>query len=195
MNDNLKKMRAALSGYHKKVRTAEQEIKRISDEMKPELAREKIGQIKAELNAARSAAIDQISAAAKVGRAEAESWGTLNPADLTDDVKLLQSGIKLTQKEYDNLCLKYQNNGSMSRVLSEYADQRNRENTKGLDGVMYKTQLATVESKSQRWDKLQHSAEMIMGNIDGSGFGRGADNPIVTESVEQFGSTMGDLYD
>ena len=195
MNDNLKKMRAALSNYHKAVKVADQQIRKINDEIKPELAKEMVSQIRANLTAARSSAIDQITAAAKKGRAEAEDWGTLNPSDLTDDVKLLQSGIRISQKEYDDLCQKYQNNGSMSRVLSEYADQRNRENTDGLSGVMYKTQLATVESKSQRWDKLQRSAEMIMGNIDGSGFGRGADNPIVAESVDKFGSTMPDLYD
>ena len=195
MNDNLKKMRAALSNYHKAVKVADQQIRKINDEIKPELAKEMVSQIRANLTAARSSAIDQITAAAKKGRAEAEDWGTLNPSDLTDDVKLLQSGIRISQKEYDDLCQKYQNNGSMSRVLSEYADQRNRENTDGLSGVMYKTQLATVESKSQRWDKLQRSAEMIMGNIDGSGFGKGVDNPIVSESVDKFGSTMPDLYD
>ena len=195
MNDNLRKMRAALSNYHKAVKAADQQIKQINDELKPEIAKEKVSQIRANLAAARSAAVDQITAAAKKGRAEAEAWGTLNPSDLTDDVKLLQSGIRITQKEYDALCQKYQNNSSMSRVLSEYADQRNRENTKGLEGVMYKTQLATVESKSQRWDRLQQSAEHIMWNIDGSGFGRGADNPFVAESVDQFGSTMPDLYD
>lgn len=195
MNDNLRKMRAALSGYHKKARAAEQEIKRVSDEMKPELARERIGQIKADLIGARIAAIDQISAAAKSGKADAEKWGTLNPADLTDDVKILQTGIKLTQKEYDDLCLKYQNNGSMSRVLGEYADQRNRENKNGLDGLILKVFLATAEKKAEPWDKLERSAERIIGSIDGSGFGMGADNPLVVESVEQFGSTMGELYD
>ena len=174
---------------------ADQQIRQINDEMKPEIAKERVSQIRANLSSARAAALDQIMAAAKKGKADAEAWGSLNPSDLTDDAKLLQSGIRITQKEYDALCQKYQNNGSMSRVLSEYADQRNRENTDGLSGVMYKTQLATVESKSQRWDKLQHSAENILVNIDGSGFGRGADNPIVTESVEQFGSTMPDLYD
>ena len=195
MNDNLRRMRAALSGYQKKARDAEQEIKRISDEMKPEIARERISQIKADLNAARLAAVDQIAAAAKNGRSEAEKWGELNPADFTDDVKLLQSGINLTQKEYDNLCLKYQNNGSMSRVLSEYADQRNRANKNGLDGLIYKAHLATVEKKAEPWDRLERSAERIIGNIDGSGFGMGADNPIVSASVDQFGSTMGELYE
>lgn len=195
MNDNLRKMRAALSNYHKAVKAADQQIKQINDELKPEIAKERVTQIRANLAATRSAAIDQITAAAKKGRSDAEAWGTLNPSDLTDDVKLLQSGIRISQKEYDALCQKYQNNGSMSRVLSEYADQRNRENTKGLEGFMYKTQLATVESKSQRWDRLQQSAEHIMRNIDGTGFGSGADNPLVAESVDYFGSTMPDLYD
>lgn len=195
MNDNLRKMRAALSNYHKAVKAADRQIRQINDELKPDLAKERTAQIRDNLASARAAAIDQITAAAKSGRAEAEKWGTLNPSDLTSDVKLLQSGIRLSQKEFDDLCQKYQNNGSMSRVLSEYADQRNRENTEGLSGVMYKTQLATVESKAQRWDKLKQSAEMVMGSIDGSGFGRGADNPLVSESVEKFGSTMPDLYD
>ena len=195
MNDNLKRMRAALSNYHKTALAAEKQIKQISDEMKPDIAGQKIEEIRANLVAARTTAFDQIAAAAKKGRIDAEEWGKLNPSDLTDDVKLLQAGIHLNQKEFDALCQKYQNNGSMSRVLSEYADKHNREQKEGLSGVIYKTQLATVESKSQRWDKLQRSAESIIGNIDGSGFGRGADNPFVAESVNQFGSTMPDLYD
>jgi hypothetical protein len=194
MNDNLRKMRAALSNYHKAALTAEQQIKKISEEMKPAIAAQMIQQIRSELTASRAAAIDHIHAAAKSGISDAEKWGMLNPADLTDDVKLLQSGIKLTQKEYDNLCQKYQNNGSMSRVLDEYADQRNRENKNGIDGLLLKVYLSTVEKKAEPWNRLERSAERIMVNIDGKGFAMGADNPLVADSVNQFGSTMPDLY-
>ena len=195
MNENLRKMRAALANYHKTALAAEKQIKQISEEMKPDLARVRIEEIRANVAAAKLTAIDQISAAAKKGKADAEEWGTLKPSDLTDDIKILQSGIRLSQKEYDILCKKYQNNGSMSRVLGEYADQRNRENKNGIDGLLLNIHLATVEKKAEPWNKLKLSAENIIENIDGYGFGRGADNPIVSQSVEQFGCTMGELYD
>lgn len=194
MNENLRRMRAALSNYHRAVKSANQQVKKISDEMKPEYADPQLKQINENLVSARSAALDQIHAAAKSGRSEAERWGILNPADFTDDIKLLQSGIRITQKEYDSLCQKYQNNGSMSRVLSEYADQRNRENKNGIDGIMLKPFLSTVEKRSERWDRLEHSAETIIASIDGRGFGMGAENPLVVDSVEHFGSTMPELY-
>ena len=189
LNPIIRKMRATLSEYHRKALETQQNIEKMRAELLPDVATERIAAAQAELSTLKMVTIDRINAAVKEGKADAEAWGKLNAADINQaDSALLNSGIKLTQKEFDDLCTKYQNNGTMSRVLSEYADRRNKAEGRSMDTLLFTPCLATVAKKTEVWDRLERSANMIVGNISGSrGFSTGADNPIVGSSVEQFG--------
>lgn len=189
LNPIIRKMRAALSEFHRKAIETQQNTEKMRVELLPDVATERITAAQAELSSLKMVTIDKIMAAAKEGRAAAEEWGKLNAADINQtDSALLNSGLKLTQKEFDDLCTKYQNNGTMSRILSEYADRRNKAEGRSMDTLLFTPCLATVEKKAEVWDRLERSAHMIIGNIAGSrGFATGADNSIVKSSVENFG--------
>lgn len=54
-------------------------------------------------------------------RQELEQWSTLNPEDLTDDLRLFNSPIKLTPEDYTALEEKNGSNYSMLRAIKEHA--------------------------------------------------------------------------
>ena len=189
LNPIVKRMRAALSEYHQKAIATIQKTEKMKAELLPDVAVERIAAAQAELNNVKLVTIDKIMAAAKEGKTAAVEWGKLKANEINQaDSALLNSGIKLTQNEYDELCTKYKNNGTMSRILSEYADRHNRQANGQMDKLLFTPCLATVTKKTEVWDRLERTAHMIIGNIDGKrGFVSGAENPLVKESVDNFG--------
>ena len=47
----------------------------------------------------------------------------LDPAALTDDIKLLQAGVKLTERDLKTLLSRNENNGTMTQILLRYAGE------------------------------------------------------------------------
>ena len=66
-------------------------------------------------------------------KADAEELNTLNPAELTDDIKLLQPGIKLTPRDIQGMLKRNASNRTMCQVLLRYA----KENDLDTGGLMY----------------------------------------------------------
>lgn len=189
INPIVRKMRAALTTYHKKALETDKKIAQMKNELLPDVAQERIRSALAELNGAKLTAIDQITEAVKEGKAAAAQGWKISSADLDQaDSALLKSGIKLKQDEFDDLCRKYQNNATMSRLLANYADQINQAAGKNTDNMLFTPCLSSPEKKAEVWDRLDRSANMIISNISQNrGFTTGADNPFVISSVEGFG--------
>lgn len=194
MSKYLNDMKDALRRYLTAAQKAEREIMAIDRDYKPEVRKEKISDIKFALSNERVKAVDAIMAAKRGGLAEAERWGELRVGDLTSDKELLSIGLRLTQAEYDNLCRKYTSNGSMSRLLDEYATKNNRELAYQNPGVLFppgyltRTYLQTPEKIGEKWEKMAATAENVLASIDRTGYYGGANNPMVINSVENFGN-------
>lgn len=202
MNQTIQKMKTALSAYYNKAKEISPVIDRMKKELLPDVAAERAEKLYQDLNAIRYNAKEQIRSAAAEGRAAAEKWGMLNGSDLTDDAKLLQAGLTLTQKDFDDLCLKYKNNGSMCRLLAEYAEKQNQRvipadpdqaidtfsDDTALKSVLLTKNLMTVDKKLDLWDRLESSAQMILSAVDSEG----VSDYSVTYSVEHFGENVED---
>lgn len=92
--------------------------KAISDELLParDAARE---QIKAAQVAAKKAVADKINAHIT----DLERLDALNPSELTDDCKLLSSGIPLTESDIRFMLERNANNRSMTQIILRYAHE------------------------------------------------------------------------
>ena len=206
MNQIVQKMKTALTAYYGKAKEISSKVDQINKELLPEIAHKRIEPLYQDLTAVRYNSKEQIRAAAAEGRLAVDKWGTLNGSDLTDDAKILQAGLTLTQKEFDDLCIRYKNNGSMSRLLAEYAEKQNQRvipadpdritetlaDQAALNHVLLTDKLMTIEKKKDQWDRLESSAQMILSAIDGSGIAKGIDDYAVTFSVEHFGDNVED---
>ena len=192
MNKNIEKMRVSLKTYHQKALETEKKIAQMRKELLPEVADGRIKAAQAELENLKLNTIDQISAAADEGRKEVSEWYKINSADIDQaDSALLRSGIRLTQQEIDELCIKHKNNGTMTRVIADYIDQRNHEAGRDMSRMVFSPYLETPDRKNQVWDKLEHTADGIIARISsGRGFASGADDPFVISSVETFGQNL-----
>jgi hypothetical protein len=58
-------------------------------------------------------------------RKDVASENNLNPADLTDDIKLLQPGIVLMERDIDGMLERNKDNKTMVQVILRYADEHN----------------------------------------------------------------------
>lgn len=204
MNQIIQKMKSALETYLKAATDTIKTLERMRKEILPEIAAERSEKLYQDLSGIRYKAKEQIRAAAAEGRESVDKWGTLSGSELTDDAKLLQTGLLLTQKDFDDLCIRYKNNGSMSRLLAQYADSQNRTvipsdperitetfaDQAALNHVLRTDKLMTIEKKKALWDRLESSAQTILAAIDGSGVGKGIDDYSVIFSVEHFGDNV-----
>lgn len=188
MNPIVGEIKANLQAYYKQAETSAGVIERMKKELLPDLVSKRSELILSDLAAARYHVLDKIMDATRRGREQAKQWGILNGADLTDDAKILQAGMTLTQDDFDNLCKKYKNNGSMSRLLGEYAEKQNSKNDPML--TLETKNLMTVDKKVDRWISLEMSAKTILAAIDGQGVAQGVGDPIVSFSVENFGENV-----
>lgn len=199
MNQYLQSMKNAVADYHKKAQAADAEIKKTVDEYKPEIAKERVADIRSRLTADKAAAIDSILDAQKKGAADyAEKWERIRVEDITPDAKLLDIGITMTQAQYDELCRKYTSagNNTMCRLLNDYADKNNKRLAQENPGEIFprgyltRTQLPSVEDNEREWDRAAKSAERLIDQMSGNGYMQGANNGFVAQSVEHFGENI-----
>ena len=204
MNQIVQKMKSALETYLKAATDTIKTLEKMRKEILPEIVSERAEKLYQELSGIRYKAKEQIRAAAAEGRESVDKWGTLFGSEITDDAKILQSGITLTQRDFDVLCLRYKDNGSMSRLLAQYADKQNRSvlpsdpdritqtlaDETALRSVLLTDKLMTIEKKKDLWNRLESSAQTILSAIDGSGVGKGIDDYAVIFSVEHFGENV-----
>lgn len=58
-------------------------------------------------------------------RKDVANENNLNPADLTDDIKLLQPGIVLNERDIEGMLERNKDNKTMVQVILRYANERN----------------------------------------------------------------------
>ncbi len=67
----------------------------------------------------------ELQAACEAYALEVDNGEALNPADLTDDVKLLNCGVPLSEKDLQQMCGRNSDNRTMLRLIANYAEQHN----------------------------------------------------------------------
>ena len=144
--DDIIGMGVACKQIEEKINSGRYSQKTIDNELKPKLDSMRINQRKAcedALNEARSL-ISQF-------REDNAKANQLNPAELTDDVKLLQSGIVLKPRDIEGMLERNENNRTMIQVILRYAEenkidvgktyysggQEEEKTAKALDSILY----------------------------------------------------------
>ena len=199
MNRHLETMKTAIANYHSKAKTAEAKIKKIVEEYKPDVARERVAAVQADLVGTKAQALDTIRAAQQRGAEEyASKWETVRGEDITPDAKLLETGISMTQGQFDALCMKYTRagNNTMCKLLADYAEQNNKRRAAEHPGQLFPVgylttrELPVPEENAKEWERAARSAERIVNQISGSGWMQGPNDAIVISSVERFGENI-----
>ena len=199
MNQYVQSMKNTITEYHEKALAADAAIKKAVDEYKPEIARERVADIRAKLASAKATTLDAIRDAHRRGvEAYTSKWEHIRGEDITPDAKLLETGISMTQSQYNELCRKYTSagNNTMCKLLSDYAERTNKRLAQENPGTIFppghliKQELPTPEAKEKEWERAARSAERLIEQMEGEGFMRGANNTYVVNSVEHFGENL-----
>lgn len=187
---HITQMRNAVQNYYKKAKEVEAKIRHNDEIYRSDIAEEENAKIRAERRSARFEAENVIKDAQDKGRAEAlKKWSSLNGSEMTDDAKLLQ--LDITPAQFADIVARYKKNATMSALLRQYGDRRNKEAAaEGQIGIgLYDTSvIPTPEERASVYDKFAMSARDLLLRMDQDvGFGTGLESPMLATSVEQFG--------
>lgn len=134
--------------------------KRITDEVHYETN----ANISRAINEAKTAFYNEMRAQRDSYQAAANQWDTLDAAKLTDDVKLLNSPIKLGEDDYTKLLEKYKDNRTMLRAITDSASANKVEFTVPSGGV-----LVSAEAKLAAFDDFSQSITHSIEDLSSGG--------------------------
>ena len=194
MNKHLQTMKNALVSFEKDATAWAQKIEENNRLYKPEEAKEANAAILAKMEDSRRTVRQTIQEALEGGQHDAEAWGQLDPAKITDDAKLLDAGM-VTPEQFKGLVQKYQGNATMQQLLAKYAEKNsgpafNWGFTGKKDTRPYfdTTGIMTAEKKAAEFDRQAGNAFYIADRIGKTGQGFGSSPELLQRSIENFGS-------
>lgn len=182
-------MAQAVKDYYSTAKQTAAQIEKNNTRYREDIAEGENMKARQQLQQAKWEAEAAIREAMEAGRVDAEKWGELNGADLTDDAKFLQMDI--TPAQFTNLVERYRSNGTMSSLLLQYGQRRNKEAAENGDvgiGQYDTSNIITVENKASVYDKFAMSALDLISRVEQvDTFGGGVDSPMLQASIETFG--------
>lgn len=182
-------MKNAVQGYFTKAVQAAAQAQKNAEMYRADVAEAENAKLRDALQAARWEAESAIREAQDAGRADAERWGKLSGAEMTDDAKLLQ--MDLSSDQFADLVDRYKDNGTMTTLLAQYAERKNKE-TAAADplnlGRYDMSIIPTADKKADAYDKFAMGALDLIARVDQNNmFGGGVNSPMLKASIEQFG--------
>lgn len=194
MNKHLQTMKNALANFEKDATAWAKKIDENNRLYKPEEAKKANDAILAKMEDSRRAVKQIIQEALESGQHDAEAWGQLDPAKITDDAKLLDAGM-VTPEQFKGLVQKYQGNATMQQLLAKFAEKNSGPAFNwGFDGKKdtrpyYDTHgIMTAEKKAAEFDRHAGNAFYIADRIGKQGRDLGYSPEALQRSIENFGS-------
>ena len=114
----------------------------------------------------REAAINKAKALVQQYRQEAANLDNLDPAELTDDVKLLQSGVALLPRDIHGILERNKGNRTMTQIVLRYAQEHNID-VGGLTYIGGQQEKQTADNLDTlidyygRWIDKRNAVEML----------------------------------
>jgi hypothetical protein len=189
-----KEIKNVLSNYQKVAQSIEAKIKEAESIYQPDEAEKRVAELKDSLEAEKLKAQSVIKELADDGRADAKAWAELDGDKITSDYKLLEANA-VNPERFSEMVEKYKDNGTMSHLLLEYAERRNKaireESNNPLAAPTYNTgAIMTGDILTQRYTHEEKSALSII-DMMGGGYLGGAGSSMVNVAIENFGETLG----
>lgn len=169
-------VKASLEKSMNEIQTTTAEIASLEDKRKSgrysrETLRDEIipaiSAAKSRLEAQKRAASADAKAIIDAFRQKVDDDNQLNPAEITDDIKLLQSGLPLYECDLKAMLSRNANNKTMSQLILRYAEEREMYNVGRYIGGTAERQLADsldgiTDSFVNQWiDSQEDAAEML----------------------------------
>lgn len=129
---------------------------RYSDEYKKELSTRR-DELTRKIERDSDAAIRKAKALAAQYREEAEAMVNLDPAQITDDIKLLQAGIMLKERDIRAILKRSENNPTMTQMALRYAEEHNIQ----IDRSGYIGNAAELETANTVDERIHYYAHWI----------------------------------
>ena len=194
MNKHLQTMKNALANFEKDATAWAKKIDENNRLYKPEEAKKANDAILAKMEDSRRAVRQIIQEALESGQHDAEAWGQIDPAKITDDAKLLDAGL-VTPEQFKGLVQKYQGNATMQQLLAKFAEKNSGPAFNwGFDGKKdtrpyYDTHgIMTAKKKAAEFDRQAGNAFYIADRIGKQGRDLGYSPELLQRSIENFGS-------
>ena len=169
--------RKALADLHEQLKAVEHDIFSNDKRFTPKYIREELypkrNAIKKQIEARKAKAHDSIQQMCDSYIAELRDEDELDPTKLTDDVRLLNSGVKMTSRDIKAMLKRNSDNRTMLQVILRYADEHNIE----TGGTYYAGNTATINHVATipvvADTCIRNFSSNIMGELMGEGSGMG----------------------
>lgn len=199
MNRYVESMKNALVSYKGQKTAGQARVNQIREEYGPDAAQREQERQEKKLQSARAEAERQIREAYDSGVYQAQQWGKVDGSRITDDAKLLDTGI-VDPDMFDTLKERYRDNATMLLVLKQFGERKNIEAAKKAQGHgdlplsdLYRVyDIATLPDKMENWRQIQAQAVDMLDMIDGVGrysdpWSQALGNAMGDQVLDQFG--------
>jgi hypothetical protein len=193
MNKHLQTMKNALTNYEKDARAWAQKMEENARLYKPEEAAKANDAILSKMEDSRAAVKQIIQEAMEAGQKDAEAWGRIDPARITDDAKLLDAGL-VNPEQFKGLVQKYQDNATMLQLLDTFAKKNSGPAFNwGFDGkkdnrpYFDTTGIVTAKQKAGEYERFAAIACSLADSVGKSPREIGYSQDAVSRSIQVFG--------
>ena len=190
-----KEIKNVLKNYQKVAQGIEAKIKEAESIYQPDEAEKRIADLRDSLEAEKLKAQSVITEYANEGRKEAKAFGELDGDKITSDYKLLEANA-ISPERFGAMVEKYKDNGTMSHLLAEYANRRNKtireeHPNDPLGAPMFDASgIMTGDLMEKQYTHEEKSALSIIDMMSG-GFLGGAGSSMVDVAIDKFGEEIG----
>ena len=157
LNENFKEYTALKAEYDQL--TADRKSGKYSDNYLKEKVYPRQFELKRQMERVQDKAYSDVNTLTEEMRSYLRGLDALNPEELTDDTKLLNSGIKLTKNDIQSILDRNSGNRTMTQLALRYAKENSIE---GLEHTYY----VSAESKMESFDNIKGATKVVIRNFD-----------------------------
>lgn len=145
------------------------DIRHINSEITP-----KMSEVRRELQKIQETTSQKVQELSEAQKKELRHSDSLNPEDLTEDIKLLQSGLSLKERDIEAILERNSDNRTMTQLALRYAEEH---------GLEVSTMYRSASSESRLLDSISGAVKTAIRNYDNSsGYNKMRD--MIFESAE-----------
>lgn len=120
----------------------------------------KLQTLKSELNAIQENTKSEVRRLTEQQKEKLVNIDVLDPKELTDDIKLLQGGLILKERDIEGILSRNAGNRTMTQLAIRYADEH------GMKGIIAPRSYVSGKDLIMSYDNIRNSVDMVIGWYD-----------------------------